>query len=71
MGNNASDSTRSLARSPPSLLDPTSSQPRERLVILGTGWGATSVLKTIDASKYDVTVVSPRNYFLTAPSSPA
>ena len=33
-------------------------------MILGTGWGATSVLKTIDASKYDVTVVSPRNYFL-------
>ena len=33
-------------------------------MILGTGWGATSVLKTIDASKYEVTVVSPRNYFL-------
>ena len=54
----------SVARALTPSLRPPLSQPRERLVILGTGWGATSVLKTIDASKYDVTVVSPRNYFL-------
>eukprot|EP00192_Tetraselmis_astigmatica_P015400 CAMPEP_0117682520 /NCGR_PEP_ID=MMETSP0804-20121206/19716_1 /TAXON_ID=1074897 /ORGANISM="Tetraselmis astigmatica, Strain CCMP880" /LENGTH=182 /DNA_ID=CAMNT_0005492663 /DNA_START=24 /DNA_END=568 /DNA_ORIENTATION=+ len=37
---------------------------RERLVILGSGWGATSLLRAVDTAKYDVTVVSPRNYFM-------
>ena len=37
---------------------------RQKLVILGSGWGATSLLKGIDVTKYDVTVVSPRNHFL-------
>jgi len=40
---------------------------RERIVILGTGWGAISFLKAIDTSLYDVTVISPRNYFLFTP----
>lgn len=40
---------------------------KERVVILGTGWGAASFLKDIDTSVYDVTVVSPRNYFLFTP----
>lgn len=40
---------------------------RERLVILGTGWGAAAFLKDIDMDKYDVTVVSPRNHFLFTP----
>lgn len=39
-------------------------QQREKLVILGSGWGAASLLKGIDAAKFDVTVVSPRNHFL-------
>lgn len=40
---------------------------RERLVILGSGWGAASLLKDIDSDLYEVTVVSPRNYFLFTP----
>jgi NADH dehydrogenase FAD-containing subunit len=40
---------------------------RERVVILGTGWGAASYLKDIDNDLYDVTVISPRNYFLFTP----
>jgi hypothetical protein len=40
---------------------------KERIVVLGTGWGAASFLKDIDTSMYDVTVVSPRNYFLFTP----
>ena len=33
---------------------------KERIVILGSGWGAASFLKAIDTSLYDVTVISPR-----------
>lgn len=40
---------------------------RERVVVLGTGWGAMSFLKEIDTSMYDVTVVSPRNHFVFTP----
>lgn len=40
---------------------------RERVVILGTGWAAISMFKRIDLNKYDVVVVSPRNYFLFTP----
>lgn len=40
---------------------------KERVVVLGTGWGAASFLKGIDTGLYDVTVVSPRNYFLFTP----
>jgi len=40
---------------------------KERIIVLGTGWGAASFLKTIDCNKYDVTVISPRNYFVFTP----
>ena len=40
---------------------------RPKLVVLGSGWGAISLCKHIDTSKYDVTVVSPRNYMLMTP----
>eukprot|EP00529_Nitzschia_sp_RCC80_P014288 CAMPEP_0113497116 /NCGR_PEP_ID=MMETSP0014_2-20120614/30469_1 /TAXON_ID=2857 /ORGANISM="Nitzschia sp." /LENGTH=748 /DNA_ID=CAMNT_0000391055 /DNA_START=66 /DNA_END=2312 /DNA_ORIENTATION=- /assembly_acc=CAM_ASM_000159 len=46
---------------------PPSQQQRERLVVLGTGWGAAAFVKDIDTSRYDVTVISPRNYFLFTP----
>jgi len=46
---------------------PSASAPREKVVVLGTGWGAASFVKTIDGSKYDVTVISPRNFFLFTP----
>lgn len=40
---------------------------REKLVILGTGWGSYSVLKNINKKLYDVIVISPRNHFLFTP----
>mmetsp|Transcript_5256 Transcript_5256/g.6987 ORF Transcript_5256/g.6987 Transcript_5256/m.6987 type:complete len:664 (-) Transcript_5256:119-2110(-) len=40
---------------------------KEKIVVLGTGWGAAAFLKDIDMSLYDVTVVSPRNFFLFTP----
>ena len=43
---------------------------KEKLLILGSGWGAVACLKSIDASLYDVSVVSPRNYFLNTPLLP-
>ena len=45
---------------------PTNTQ-KERIIVLGTGWGAASFLKSIDCNKYDVTVISPRNYFVFTP----
>ncbi|KAJ1822937.1 hypothetical protein LPJ56_000481 [Coemansia sp. RSA 2599] len=48
-----------------------SDEGRERLVILGSGWGAVSILKTIDKDAYDVTVVSPNNYFIFTPLLPS
>jgi len=38
--------------------------------VLGSGWGAVALLKTIDPNLYDVSVVSPRNYFLNTPLLP-
>ena len=40
---------------------------KEKIIVLGTGWGGHSFLKTIDATKYDVKVISPRNYFMFTP----
>jgi NADH dehydrogenase FAD-containing subunit len=40
---------------------------RKKLVILGTGWGGYSLLRNIDKKKFDVVVISPRNYFLFTP----
>lgn len=40
---------------------------KEKIVVLGTGWGAASFLKDIDTNLYDVTIVSPRNYFVFTP----
>mmetsp|Transcript_1830 Transcript_1830/g.3984 ORF Transcript_1830/g.3984 Transcript_1830/m.3984 type:complete len:560 (-) Transcript_1830:365-2044(-) len=40
---------------------------RERIVVLGTGWGSHAFLSTVDASKYEVIVISPRNFFLFTP----
>ena len=40
---------------------------REKILILGSGWGSHAFLKTIDSIKYDITVISPRNHFLFTP----
>lgn len=58
------DPLTSPSKVPPS---PFSQKPKEHLVVLGTGWGAASFLKNIDTDKYDVTVISPRNYFVFTP----
>lgn len=44
---------------------------RKKVVILGTGWGGMSFLKNLDPTKYDVRVVSPRNYFVFTPLLPS
>lgn len=52
-----------LARHPPSTQlapDPL----KKTLVVLGSGWGSTSLLKSLNTEDYNVVVVSPRNYFL-------
>ncbi|CCK70467.1 NADH-ubiquinone reductase (H(+)-translocating) NDE1 KNAG_0E02050 [Huiozyma naganishii CBS 8797] len=45
--------------------------PRKTIVILGSGWGAISLLKSLDTTQYNVVVVSPRNYFLFTPLLPS
>jgi len=40
---------------------------RRRIVILGTGWAAHAICKVVDLSSSDVTVISPRNYFVFTP----
>jgi len=47
--------------------DGTPNGEREKIVVLGTGWGAAAFLKGIEADRYDVTVISPRNYFVFTP----
>ena len=40
---------------------------KQKLVVLGTGWGSFRTLCDLDYSTYDVTVISPRNHFLFTP----
>jgi NADH dehydrogenase FAD-containing subunit len=40
---------------------------RERVVILGSGWSGFTVARTLDPSKYQAVVVSPRSYFAFTP----
>ncbi|CAK0752207.1 hypothetical protein CVIRNUC_002128 [Coccomyxa viridis] len=40
---------------------------RERLVILGSGWAAGRLLRDINSSLYDYTVISPRNHMVFTP----
>jgi len=49
--------------------DPTKRKPR--LVILGTGWGAATMVKDLNLENYEVAIVSPRNYFLFTPLLPS
>ncbi|KAK7208361.1 pyridine nucleotide-disulfide oxidoreductase-domain-containing protein [Myxozyma melibiosi] len=44
---------------------------KKTLVILGSGWGAVSLLKKLDTENYNVAVVSPRNFFLFTPLLPS
>ncbi|KAF2502813.1 FAD/NAD(P)-binding domain-containing protein [Lophium mytilinum] len=58
-----------VMRNPNDQPDPDPS--KKTLVILGTGWGAVSLLKKLDTENYNVVVVSPRNYFLFTPLLPS
>ncbi|KAI9845298.1 MAG: hypothetical protein M1838_001798 [Thelocarpon superellum] len=44
---------------------------KPKLVILGSGWGSVALLKTLNPGDYNVTVVSPVNYFLFTPMLPS
>lgn len=44
---------------------------KPRLVILGSGWGAVSLLKNLRAGGYNVTLIAPTNYFLFTPLLPS
>jgi len=44
---------------------------KKKLVILGTGFAAFSLVKKIRTDLYDVTVISPRNHFLFTPLLPS
>ncbi|UZJ56312.1 hypothetical protein CBS101457_005632 [Exobasidium rhododendri] len=46
---------------------PAATKGKEKLVILGSGWGAKSLLKELDQNKYDVSVVSSNTYFAMTP----
>ncbi len=45
--------------------------PLPRLVVLGSGFGAVSLLRTLPEGTHEVTVVSPRNHFLFTPLLPS
>lgn len=54
------------------IVNPTEADGRKkRVVVLGTGWAATSFLKNMKNSSYDVQVISPRNYFAFTPLLPS
>eukprot|EP00802_Teleaulax_amphioxeia_P003559 Tamp_03562.p1 GENE.Tamp_03562~~Tamp_03562.p1 ORF type:complete len:671 (-),score=112.12 Tamp_03562:1610-3622(-) len=40
---------------------------KHKIAVIGSGWASHSFIKSLDATKYDVTLVSPRNYFLFTP----
>ena len=50
---------------------------KTRVVVLGSGWGAASIVKNLSsaavapAGGYELTLVSPRNYFLYTPLLPS
>lgn len=44
---------------------------KPNLVILGSGWGSVSLLKELDPEEYNITVISPVNYFLFTPMLPS
>ncbi|XP_066922519.1 uncharacterized protein [Clytia hemisphaerica] len=52
-------------------VDVEASQPKKKLVILGSGWGAVSLIKSLKPDLYDIKVVSPTNYFLFTPLLPS
>eukprot|EP00921_Rhytidocystis_pertsovi_P008353 GHVQ01013691.1.p1 GENE.GHVQ01013691.1~~GHVQ01013691.1.p1 ORF type:complete len:595 (+),score=47.53 GHVQ01013691.1:495-2279(+) len=44
---------------------------KPHVVLLGTGWAGVHFLRHIDTTKYDVSILSPRNYFTFTPLLPS
>ncbi|KAF9239999.1 NDE2, mitochondrial external NADH dehydrogenase [Melanogaster broomeanus] len=44
---------------------------KKTIVVLGSGWGATSLLKRLDTEDYNTIVISPKNFFLFTPLLPS
>ena len=44
---------------------------RQRVVILGSGWGGCQAARDLDKSLYHVTVISPSNHFVFTPLLPS
>jgi len=40
---------------------------RPRVLVIGSGWAAHALVKTVDADLYRLLVISPRNYFVFTP----
>ncbi|RLN11427.1 external alternative NAD(P)H-ubiquinone oxidoreductase B1, mitochondrial [Panicum miliaceum] len=51
--------------------EPSQDAPKKKVLVLGTGWAGTSFLKNLDCSRYEVRVISPRNYFAFTPLLPS
>ncbi|CAN6173329.1 unnamed protein product [Urochloa humidicola] len=51
--------------------EPSQNAPKKKVLVLGTGWAGTSFLKNLDCSRYEVKVISPRNYFAFTPLLPS
>ncbi|CBZ51049.1 nadh dehydrogenase, related [Neospora caninum Liverpool] len=45
--------------------------PTQKVVVLGTGWASVNFFRHLDPNIYDVTVISPRNYFTFTPLLPS
>lgn len=50
--------------------DPVRGNGKKKIVILGSGFAALSVVKKVDLDFYDIDIVSPRNHFLFTPLLP-
>jgi len=44
---------------------------KQEIVILGTGWASLALVEALDSARYNITIVSPRNYFLFTPLLPS
>ena len=44
---------------------------KKNVVVVGSGWASTAFLKSLDTSDYNVTIISPRNFFLFTPLLPS
>ena len=49
------------------LLTRNEEEKKQRVVVLGSGWGALSFVQRLDQTKFDVVVVSPRSFFFYTP----